>query len=489
MKYFKHLFLFIATTLFAITALAQQESFITNDTSSNGTVRFRRYNVSLNPQPAASEKELLKSILGISVDDSLGMATIRNDSLGFTHKFYLQYYKGIKVEYSSYSTHIRNGIIEVVNGEFAKVGNPATAASIDETKALTYALKYINAQLYKWQVPGEENALKELKKDSSATYYPKGEIVICYDYMQTKTYRLAYKFIICSYLPVSSSNIYVDAITGSIIAQQNLLLDVNVVTTVATKYSGSQTITTDQYLVGGTTTFRLQEVRGNSNVAIQSFNSQRTQSTAHTDFTDLTNTWTASNNANMDNAALDAHWASEKIYDYWNTIRGRNSYDGTADPMISFVHYNIPQIINGIPVYPTGTDNSQWDLNLHQVYLGDGLTIFKPLTSFDICSHEFGHGFTEFAQNPIHILSLNYETSETGALNEGISDIWGAVVENWGTTGKQTWEIGEDAMKDGYPCLRSLQNPKTGGDPTGITEFTLKSHPENLILFSSASSG
>src|ERR1700722_4649468 len=207
MKYFKHLFLFIATTLFAITALAQQESFITNDTSSNGTVRFRRYNVSLNPQPAASEKELLKSILGISVDDSLGMATIRNDSLGFTHKFYLQYYKGIKVEYSSYSTHIRNGIIEVVNGEFAKVGNPATAASIDETKALTYALKYINAQLYKWQVPGEENALKELKKDSSATYYPKGEIVICYDYMQTKTYRLAYKFIICSYLPVSSSNI------------------------------------------------------------------------------------------------------------------------------------------------------------------------------------------------------------------------------------------------------------------------------------------
>ena len=413
-------------------------------------------------------------MLGISENDSLALAGVTKDKLGFTHKFYQQFYKGIKVEYANYATHSRNGFIEIINGEFAKVGNPVTKPSLTEAQALLSALKYINAQQYRWQIPEEESALKALKNNSSATYYPKGELVICYDYMQTKTYRLAYKFTINAYLPVSINDIFVDATTGNIIAKQNLLLDASA--TVTTKYSGSQTITTDQYTDNGITKYRLMETRGTSNVEIHTYNSQRIQSTAHVEFNDATNTWTALNNSNMDNAALDAHWAMEKIYDYWNTVRGRNSFDGAgASSMISFVHFNQPwEILNGVPQYHSGNDNSSWDPTTHQVYLGDGYTHCNPLTSLDVCAHEFGHGFTQFAryspQNPIYILSQNYETSETGALNEGISDIWGAVVENWATTGKQTWEMGEDIMKDGKPCLRSLQNPKTGGDNS--SDFT-----------------
>jgi bacillolysin len=128
---------------------------------------------------------------------------------------------------------------------------------LTEAKALSSALKYVKADQYRWQIPAEEASLKLRKKDSSASYYPNGEIVICYDYLKTHSYRLAYKYYISAYLPVSSNYVNVDALNGSIVAVQNLLYDVNVTTTVATKYRGSQTITTDQFVSGGTSEYRL----------------------------------------------------------------------------------------------------------------------------------------------------------------------------------------------------------------------------------------
>jgi len=55
-------------------AFAQQKPFIINDTTGNGTVKFRRYNVSLNPQSVEKEQQLLQSVLGLSKDDSLALA-------------------------------------------------------------------------------------------------------------------------------------------------------------------------------------------------------------------------------------------------------------------------------------------------------------------------------------------------------------------------------------------------------------------------------
>jgi len=169
MKKIKHVFSIIVAVFSVTSIVAQQSVFVQNDTADNGTVKFRRYNVSINPHSSANEKELLQSTLGISASDSLRLVSTVNDSLGFIHKFYQQYYKGIKVEYATYATHIRKGIIEVINGEFVRVGRPATVPSLSESAALASALKYVNAQQYKWQIPAEETALKELKNNSSAT--------------------------------------------------------------------------------------------------------------------------------------------------------------------------------------------------------------------------------------------------------------------------------------------------------------------------------
>ena len=168
-SYLPKLYITIYQLSYIVIYRLQQSVFVQNDTADNGTVKFRRYNVSINPHSSANEKELLQSTLGISASDSLRLVSTVNDSLGFIHKFYQQYYKGIKVEYATYATHIRKGIIEVINGEFVRVGRPATVPSLSESAALASALKYVNAQQYKWQIPAEETALKELKNNSSAT--------------------------------------------------------------------------------------------------------------------------------------------------------------------------------------------------------------------------------------------------------------------------------------------------------------------------------
>jgi len=72
------------------------------------------------------------------------------------------------------------------------------------------------------------------------------------------------------------------------------------------------------------------------------------------------------------------------------------------------------------------------------------------LTALDICAHEFGHGIDQHESN------LTYQ-NESGALDEGLADIWGAVIENWAASEKDHWLIGEEI---GGP-LRSMSNPSS----------------------------
>lgn len=316
---------------FAASAFAQQE-ILQTDTSANGTITFRRYNTTVNPKHISETNELLKITLGLRPNDSLRLdAVIQQEKLGLRHILYQQYYKGVKVLYGTYAIHAKNGIIETINGHFIKVGNPSVKPQLDEQSALSKALNEINAKVYGWQDPGTENMFKKNSQDSSATLYPKGELVIFYDDSVTHSYRLAYMFHIYSVKPLRDNNVFVDAISGKIIGIENLIRDGNATGTADTKYSGTQTITTDSYSGG----YRLREVRNGVN--IQTYNMQRGSNYNNAvDFSDNDNNWTAAeyHNTNQDDAALDVHWGMEKVYDYWNTIRHRNSWDGSGTTLI-----------------------------------------------------------------------------------------------------------------------------------------------------------
>ena len=255
--------------------------------------------------------------------------------------------------------------------------------------------------------------------------------------------RLAYKFVVYTH-PAGAYCVYVDAQSGEAFRKQSAVQDSNAPGTAATRYSSNQAITTD--LVGGDG-YRLRESArgsgaacGSGGAAIETYNANGSPpSAASPDITNASNTWGG-------DAALDAHWAAEKTYDYFRNTFCRNSFDDAGATIKIYAHAG-------------AADNAGWNFVDKVVVLYDGATRCNPLTSLDITAHEIAHGFTQ------NMVNTDTNQSEPYAINEGLSDIWGSCVEYANAPSKQTWLLAEDVMKSGYSCIRNLSNPTTGFDP------------------------
>jgi bacillolysin len=273
-------------------------------------------------------------------------------------------------------------------------------------------------------------------------------------------------------VPISRGDLYIDAVSGESLfynatikhlgehshgkglAGDNHLKEVKnfeslVAGSAATRYSGTQTIETT---LSGSSYILSDATRGNG---VQTFNSARTATYPTTNFTDADNNWTAAefNNTNKDNGALDAHWGAEKTYDYFKNIHTRNSFNNAGAAIKSYVHYNL--VAAGYP----DNNNAFWNGSVMTYGDGSGTGGFDILTSLDVAAHEIGHAVCEFTAN------LAYQ-KESGAMNEGFSDIWAACVEYYAAPTKQTWLIGEDIeRRSGHLALRSMSNPNAEGQP------------------------
>lgn len=148
-----------------------------------------------------------------------------------------------------------------------------------------------------------------------------------------------------------------------------------------------------------------------------------------------------------DKAAVDAHANAEKVYDYYKKTFKRNSFDNEGAKLISSVHVG------------KNWNNAAW--NGVQMMYGDGDgKVFIPLSAgLDVIAHELTHAVTEYSAN------LEYK-DESGALNESLSDIMGAMVD------RDDWEMGEDIYTPDKPgdALRSLSNPAALPNPLKPTE-------------------
>ena len=109
---------------------------------------------------------------------------------------------------------------------------------------------------------------------------------------------------------------------------------------------------------------------------------------------------------------------------------------------------------------------------------GNGFN-FSPLVTIDICGHEMTHGVTERTAN------LTY-SGESGALNESMSDVFGAMVELYadgGTVSADTWKIGEDAYTPGTSgdALRYMNDPHLAAETAAIRQMTIPTIIPNAI--------
>ncbi|MBF9141572.1 M4 family metallopeptidase [Hymenobacter properus] len=412
-----------------------------------------------------SAEDVLRQQLALTNADQMRSTRVKTDALGYTHEKFAQYYQGIRVEHADYTVHAKGGAVESISGDFEKLTNFNTTPALSASAALTRALAHVGATKYMWQDVAEEAGLKQETNNSAATYYPQGELVIVRNGLTTNASEkgqpvLAWKFNIYAQEPVSRALIYVDAHTGQVVLQDNIIKHAGATGTFATAYSGTRTF------ADGTTTggyFLRETTRG---LGIQTFNMKKgTQYARAVDFVDADNNWTSAeyNNANFDWVAGDAHVGAQLTYDYWKTVHGRNSYDNAGAIIKSYVHYS------------RSYENAYWD-GVRMTY-GDGATRFRPLTALDVCGHEIGHAVCENTAN------LTY-SNESGAMNEGLSDIWGASIEDYavnhlgvtssGAKPKSTWLIGEEIDKQ-QAALRSMSAPKTQGQPDyykGINWYT-----------------
>ena len=366
-----------------------QEGITKKEVDDKGNTTFVEFDVKTSTWKFNQAKDVLRTLHGMNTADDFQILKSEQDKLGYLHETYQQYYKGVKVQFGEYKVHSKNGIIEIANGNFYKIGNPTIKASIDEKSALIKVLAYVGAKIYKWQIPEEEKYLKALNQNELASYYPKAELIIVENILKKdNSFRLAYKFDIYAHQPISRAYIYVDANTGEILYYDSIIKHTDSQGIADTRLSGNQSITTDSF----GSTFRLREVgRGNG---IQTLNMRKGINYGNAiDFTDNNNNWTGMefHNANFDDAALDAHWGAEKTYDYFKNTLGRNSWNNSGGILLNYVHADMVGL--------GSTDNNAfWDGSKMVYGDGNGST-FQPFTSVDIVGHEIGHGVCQSTAN------------------------------------------------------------------------------------------
>ncbi len=390
----------------------------------------------------ANSKQAIKNYLKASINNDFKPEKTEKDALGFTHTKHQQYFKGLKVEFGTYVTHARNGFIETMSGDYKKVDDDFdTKASLSEATALSKALQAVGATDYMWNTEDAAEYYAKVK----GKYAPIGELVIVENFQGlTKADkikpRLAWKFDIYATQPLSRANVYIDAKNGEWIFSDAIIHHAAAPGTFATRYSGTQSATTDSY----NGSFRLRDVSRGLGIETYNLKKKTTYNTA-TDFTDANNSWTEYANTNKDNAALDAHLGAQNTYDYFKNVHNRNSYNNAGAKIRSYVHYSNNYV------------NAFWD-GTRMTY-GDGNgTTFDPLTSQDVCSHELGHAVCSSSANLVY-------QKESGALNEALSDIWGACVEFYKFPTKGTWKVGEDFDIANHQGFRNMQNPNQFSDP------------------------
>ena len=154
-----------------------------------------------------------------------------------------------------------------------------------------------------------------------------------------------------------------------------------------------------------------------------------------------------------------------KVAEFYKTVLGRNSIDNQGMDLVSSLNYD------------QDYQNAFWDGQQMVYGNGDNKVFIDFWRSPDIIGHELTHGVTQ------HESGLIYD-GQSGALNESISDCFGAVFAQWLANKPASdaggWLIGAGIMgpaakAKGFTCLRDMMNPGAphclSRQPTSYKDF------------------
>jgi thermolysin len=247
--------------------------------------------------------------------------------------------------------------------------------------------------------------------------------------------------------------IFVDAHTGEKVFEHN-----NLQTGSGNSlYSGTVTIDTSS----SGSTFYMEDLTRR----MGTFNMNNTGSTTtgtggtQSRYTGTDDVWSATN----ERAGVDAHYGARWTYDYYKNVLGRNGINGSNGPGTTTAAANSGiSLVSSRVHFGSNYNNAFWYQNKMSYGDGNGTT-FSPLVTLDIAGHEMTHGVTQYSSN------LTY-ANESGALNESMSDVFGAMVESYargGVINGDTWKIGEQCYTPANgtgDALRYMDNPHLAGN-------------------------
>lgn len=390
--------------------------------------------------PSGIETKICR-LLKLNKETSLILCDTLTDIVGGFHETFRQLYKGIEVEGTKCVVHYNNmGIAKMISGNLRTIENLVVIPRITAWQSKSKAIETIRK---------DESLIEFLKKgdisqiDDSLINCNEGTLVV---FVSNNVPHLAYKHYIQSRIQSLNKRIYIDADTGDYLGGYSTIF--NISTNASTVYSGIRPIDT-QYLNN------YYVLRDNTRgYGIMTYRQDES------DYISSDNSW--SNLSNYDRAAIDAHWGVEKTYDFYYNKFGRNSYDNNGSSITSYVNYKI---------YGSDWHNAAWNEYTHCMKYGR-YNNGNPIVSLDVTAHELTHGVTQYTSG------LYYER-ESGAINEGMSDVFAVCVENEYKTNSEIWKMGEDFITGG---LRDLSNPtcryyqgsgwvNTNQTPTGNNDY------------------
>lgn len=356
-------------------------------------------------------------------DQNLKVKSTEKDQLGMTHVRFNQSVNGVTIEGAEVVVHFnKNNEIVSVNGrtnQTITADSVDTNASLSSDEALSAAMTSVNAP-------------EEL------TYEPTSELVVLP--FEGKNYT-AYKVNV-NFMGEEPGNwfVFVDAKTGEVIDKYNGLMHADEQTQ---KGAGKGVHGEHRELhisqvkePNAGTKFALADYSHENLGGIVTYDAKNDYSSSN-DSVHLGNS--AAFISDYDRAAVDAHYNSEKVYNYFLNEHGRNSLDGNGMAIISKVHFG------------NGYNNASWNGRWMTYGDGDGKFMISLSAGLDVAAHEMTHGVISHSANLVY-------RNQSGALNESFADVFGALVDD------SDWEMGEDIMApeakaNGSTVLRSLSNP------------------------------
>lgn len=135
-------------------------------------------------------------------------------------------------------------------------------------------------------------------------------------------------------------------------------------------------------------------------------------------------------------SAVSAQSNMTRVYDYYTSVLGRDSYDDNGAAVVLSIDYN-----------PSGSSAAGWRNAAwtgRELVFGDA---GNTQAALDLVGHEYTHAVIQYVNGLAYL-------GDSGALNEAYADIMGALIEN--KTGSGRWLFAEDAAGNPY---RSMEDP------------------------------